>query len=142
MSAPVRDKPRSLLQTIGQWVRARSDQAGRDLMALSDREAEHISEDLGISTAELYRLARSDAKDADLVLARMAALDLDCTEVARREPGTMHDLQRLCTLCSRRKRCASDLARTPIDPRWKDYCPNVATLLALDAMPWESRREW
>jgi len=142
MSAPARDKPRSLPQTIGRWFKARSEQAGGDLMALSDREVEHIAEDLGLSTAELYRLARSDSKDADLLLQRMAALDLDCKEVAKLEPATMHDLQRLCTLCSRRKRCAGDLARTPLDPRWKNYCPNVATLLALDAMPWEARREW
>jgi len=111
-------------------------------MALADDDAECIAKDLGVSTAELYRLARSDSKGADLLLQRMAALDLDCKEVARLEPATMHDLQRLCTLCSRRKRCARDLARTPLDPMWKDYCPNVATLLALDAMPWAARREW
>jgi len=35
-----------------------------------------------------------------------------------------------------------DLARDATDPGWQDYCPNVTTLKALDAMPWLSRREW
>ena len=34
------------------------------------------------------------------------------------------------------------LRATPAKPEWKDYCPNVETLMALDAMPWTSRREW
>lgn len=140
MSAmPARDKLGSL-QTVWRWLRTRHDAC--DLAAAGDREVEQIARDIGVSSDELYSLARSDAKDADLLLQRMAALDLDCKEVARLEPATLHDLQRLCALCNRRKRCAHDLARAPLDPSWKDYCPNVATLLALDAMPWAARREW
>lgn len=143
MSAmPARDKPGSLLQAVWRWFRIWSDWTARDLMALSDREVERVAEDLSVSTAELYKLARSDSRSADLLLRVLGVLDLDCKEVARLMPETMHDLQRLCSLCNRRKRCAHDLARTPLDPRWRDYCPNAATLLALDAMPWASRNEW
>jgi hypothetical protein len=107
-----RDKLGSL-KTIWQWLRTRPDRTTRDL-----------------------------AECADLLKSRMMALDLDCQEVARLAPEALHDLQRVCTLCSRRRRCARDLAGTPLDPHWKDYCPNVATLLALDAMPWAARSEW
>jgi len=142
MSAPARDKPGSLLQPIGRWFRTRADRADLDLAALSDSEVKHIADDLSVSLAELYKLARSDRRSADLLKQRMAALDLDCEEVARLMPTAMRDLQRLCSLCSRRRRCAQDLARTPLDPRWKQYCPNVATLSAVDAMPWAARRDW
>jgi hypothetical protein len=27
-------------------------------------------------------------------------------------------------------------------PAWQDYCPNAQTLIALDVLPWTSRREW
>jgi len=142
MSAmPTRDKPGSL-QTIWQWLRTRPGRTPRDLAAIGDREVEQIARDIGLSSVELYSLARSDAEGADLLKSRMMALDLDCQEVARLVPEALHDLQRVCTLCSRRRRCARDLARTPLDPHWKDYCPNVATLLALDAMPWAARSEW
>ena len=78
MSAPVRDKPESLLQAIRRWFRTRSERAGLDLIALTDCEVAHIAEDLSVSTAELYKLARSDARSTDLLKERMAALDLDC----------------------------------------------------------------
>lgn len=142
MSASARHEAGSLLQAIERWLRARSDRPDIDFVALGDSEVKHIADDLSVSTAELYKLARSDSRSAELLKQRMSALDLDCEEVARLMPATLHDLQRLCTLCSRQKRCARDLAQTPLDPKWKDYCPNVATLTALDAMPWAARQEW
>jgi hypothetical protein len=138
---PARDKLGSL-QTIWRWLRTWPHSTACDLAAVGDREVEQIAKDISVSPAELYSLARSDANGADLLTSRMMALDLDCQEVARLVPETLHDLQRVCTLCNRRKRCARDLAHTPLDPSWKDYCPNVATLLALDAIPWTARSEW
>ena len=124
------------------WFTTWTDKAARDLAGLSDREVEHIATDLGLSSTDLYRLARCNSSGSELLARRMVALDLDCKEVARLMPETLHDLQRLCTLCTKRRRCAHDLGRDPSDPRWKDYCPNVSTLLALDAMPWAARKEW
>ena len=141
MSAMPAQKSGSL-QAIRRWLRTQPDTGACDLAAIGDREVEQIAKDLGVSPAELYSLARSDATAADLLTNRMAALDLDCQEVTRLVPETLHDLQRVCTLCSRQKQCARDLANAPLNPRWKDYCPNVATLLALDAMPWAARSEW
>ena len=142
MSAMPARKKFGSLQTIWRWLRARPETAARDLAVVGDREVEQIARDLGVSSAELYSLARSDAHGADLLRTRMTALDLDCQEVARLVPETLHDLQRVCSLCSQRKRCARDLARAISDPGWKDYCPNVSTLVALDAVPWAARSEW
>jgi len=143
MSAVSADtKTVSPLQAILRWVRERISAPGYELAACGDREVEQIARDIGVSPTELYQLARSDEAGTELLLERMAALDLDCKEVARLMPDTMHDLQRLCTLCTTRRRCTRDLARDANDPNWKDYCPNVATLLALDAMPWTARNEW
>jgi hypothetical protein len=139
-AAPVTDGKPSALHVLVQWFKNRT-YGGAELAACGDREVEQIAKDVGVSTAELYQLARSDA-GAEQLLQRMAALDLDCKEVARLMPETMRDLQRLCTLCATRRRCTHDLAQDPNDPNWKEYCPNVATLLALDAMPWAARSEW
>jgi hypothetical protein len=138
---PTEGKPGSL-HTIWRWLRSFPDTAARDLVVVGDREVEQIAKDVGVSSADLYSLARSDADSVDLLKTRMTALDLDCQEVARLVPETLHDLQRVCTLCSHRKRCARDLARATSDPIWKDYCPNISTLVALDAMPWAARSEW
>jgi Family of unknown function (DUF6455) len=82
------------------------------------------------------------SESADLLQDRMAALDLDRGEVARREPATFQDLQRVCTMCSCHRRCARDLERDPLNAAWEDYCPNVTTLKALGVQPWAVRREW
>ena len=79
---------------------------------------------------------------ANLLLERMAVLDLDPAEVAQVGPQTFRDLQRVCSLCESKRRCTRDLAHDATAPRWEDYCPNAQTLMALDVLPWASRREW
>jgi hypothetical protein len=45
----------------------------------------------------------------------------------------MRDLQRVCTVCGSKRRCAHELAKNPSDPAWQKYCPNATTLAALVA---------
>jgi len=101
-----------------------------------------MAKDTGVSPAELRRLVNLGEDSADLLVQRMAALDLDRGEVSATAPKTLQDLQRVCSFCKDHRRCALDLARDSADPAWKNYCPNVGTLLALDAMPWAARKEW
>lgn len=142
MSAMADRQRPGVLQAIVQWFKMHGDNDARDLAGLSDFEIDHIAADIGVTSTELYRLAQSDSRGAELLTRRMKALDLDCKEVARLMPETLHDLQRLCALCVNRRRCAHDLGLDPSDPRWKDYCPNASTLTDLDAMPWATRKEW
>jgi hypothetical protein len=103
---------------------------------------ERIANDVGVSASELCALAKRGPQSADLLLRRMEALDLEQNEVAQVERATFQDLQRACSLCDRKRRCACDLARKPFDPSWKDYCPNAQTLTVLSALPWAARQEW
>lgn len=114
----------------------------RDLQRGNEREFQRLAEDVGVSACALLRLAKSRPRDADLLLDRMAALDLDRGEVEASLPATLRDLQRVCSFCTHRGACARDLARRPAAGGWKAYCPNAGTLAALDAMPWAARREW
>ncbi len=135
---------RSPIQAISRWWRdwTRRGSASSELKCCGEDEVERMAKDMGVSAAELRRLASQGREAADLLPRRMAALDLDRNEVARTEPRTLQDLQRVCTLCESRRRCARDLARDSADPAWQDYCPNAATLMALNALPWAARREW
>jgi hypothetical protein len=40
-------------------------------------------------------------------------------------------MQRLCAQCEQHGRCQHDLVSDPKNPDWQSYCPNVATLRAL-----------
>ena len=102
---------------------------------------ERMAHDAGVSVNEFRELASHSSDSADLMLERMTALDLDPKEVVRVEPQVFRDMQRVCSMCKTQKRCIADLERDAQNPRWKEYCPNVQTLLALDALPWAARRE-
>ena len=138
---PVGGVRRSPLEVVSRWWRDWT-QTGSEFACGAEAEVERIARDLGVSAPELRSLARQGPKSADLLLRRMSELNLDPAEVARTEPATLHDLQRVCTMCQDHKRCSKDLARDPSGAQWQEYCPNVTTLKALDAMPWTARRDW
>src|SRR6516165_7066090 len=143
MSAlPVGQK--SLTKAISQWWRewTRRASARFELKCCGEEEVERMAKDVGLSASELRSVAKLGPASADLLLRRMAALDLDRKEVSRTEPRTFQDLQRVCSMCRSHRRCKRDLAHDAADPAWQDYCPNAATLMALNAMPWRSRAEW
>jgi hypothetical protein len=144
MSAPPSgQKSWSPTEAIFQWWRDWIRQGSAlELKCFGEEEVKLIAKDVGVSPSELRRLASLGPESADLLLSRMAALDLDRNEVSRIERGTFHDLQLACKMCESHRLCARDLARDSANPAWKDYCPNAATLVALNALPWAARREW
>jgi len=130
----------ALPQVLVKWWRSWTE--GDQFEDCTKWEVERMAKDVGVSPAELRGLANLGANSADLLLHRMAALDLDREEVSMTAPMTFQEMQRVCSFCQHHRHCARDLARQAADPAWREYCPNVATLLALDAMPWAVRREW
>lgn len=114
-----------------------------DLKCWAEQDLERMAKDLGISVSELHKFASLGPQSADLLLRRMAVLDLDKKEVSGIAPQTLRELQRTCTLCANKRLCARDLARDAgSNSAWENYCPNAATLMALNALPWSSRSEW
>jgi hypothetical protein len=144
LALPGGQKSWSPTKAVSQWWRdwTRRSSALSELKCWGEDEVERVAKDVGVSASELRRLASLGPGSADLLLRRMAALDLDRNEVSRTEPRTFQDLQRVCTMCNSHRRCKRDLARDSADPAWQDYCPNAATLMALNALPWRARAEW
>jgi hypothetical protein len=130
----------ALRQWWQNWRGANSRLTG--FICCGDGEVERMARDLGLPVSELRRIAEYGPEAADLLMRRMAALDLDKNEIAAAEPHTLQDLQRHCTLCESHRQCARDLRRDPGDSAWEDYCPNVAMLKLLDSLPWAARGEW
>jgi hypothetical protein len=143
MSAPPSaHKSWSAFDTLLQWCRgwARSGPES-ELQCFADAEVERIAKDVGVSASELRTLATFGPEAADLLLRRMTALDLDRNEITRIEPQTFQDMQRVCIMCEHHRQCARDFARDSTSGAWKEYCPNAATLIALNALPWAERHE-
>jgi uncharacterized protein DUF6455 len=120
---------------LAQWWQGwrASRRTTRELGCCAREDVERMAHDVGVDRAELCILAGKWPDSADLLARRMGALKLDPADSGQVEPAVVRDLQRVCSLCASKRKCAHDLARHPSDPAWRDYCPNVATLDALMA---------
>jgi len=132
----------SPLGAILRWIQDPNRNDLSHLQLCGEREIERIARDSGLSVSEFRALQTLGPNTPDLLERRMAALDLNPVEVSAIAPHTFRDLQRVCSLCQSHGRCLRDLGRNPADDSWKDYCPNLGTLAALDTLPWSSRSEW
>ncbi len=90
-----------------------------------------MAQDVGISASDLRALATHCTGAADLLDRRLEALGVNGEELAHTAPSELRDMQRLCTMCESKGRCARDLAADPSDPVWRQYCPNHETLMEL-----------
>src|SRR5712691_11433588 len=133
-----RNNRSSLAVTFGRWwrrwTRARSDLF--ELESCDPNEVERIAHDLGMRVSELRVVVSHGRDGADLLRRRMAGLDLDPDELARSEPATLRDLQKICAMCRSRGRCARDFTREsdPAWQNWRDYCPNATTIDMLSTL--------
>jgi hypothetical protein len=134
---------RSIFADIGRWWRGwlGNRQALAELQSCSRDELRQIASDFGTTADELRALAAKWPDSANLLGRRMAALEIDPDEIARRYPAVANDLKRLCSLCQSKGECEHDLDRDPGDPRWREYCPNASTLTALRKEPLAQSRQ-
>ena len=140
---PVGQKSWSVTKAVSQWWRGwtRRAAARLELTCCGEEEVERLARDVGVSASELRRLANLGPDSADLLLRRMAALDLDRNEVSRPSLERSRTFSAFAR-CARAVAGVRELARNAADPAWEDYCPNAATLMALNALPWRARSEW
>jgi len=127
---------RAVLRALSDWIAGPSASG----VCCGELEIEQIARDLHMSPAELRAVTGRGSDAANLLLKRMAALDLDPVEVAHAAPESFRDLQRVCSLCGSKRRCERDLAQDLAAPQRQSYCPNAQALMALDALSQESRR--
>ena len=122
-----------VIAPIAEWWRRRAEsrKSLSDLDAFGPGEMARMARDVGVSAADLRTLAAHCSDAADLLERRLETLGLSAEEIARAAPAELRDMERLCTLCGSKHRCAHDLATDPDDPAWRQYCPNTQTLGAL-----------
>jgi hypothetical protein len=133
-----RTKPQSqteiLLSALGTWWRnwMKSRATIAEIEGLGDAEMSRVAQDVNLGVPELRTLAGRWPDAADLLSQRLAALELDTASVVTATPGVLRDMQRVCSGCSEKGHCGHDIDRDPSSPEWRQYCPNVETLEALE----------
>jgi hypothetical protein len=123
------------LGRIQQWwsASARWDALVRELDNAGEDGA-RILQELRLNGGDLQRLIAASPNDALLLGRMMKALGLDVAEVARELPAIMRDLERACAACGSKSRCRQDLDSGVAPAAWAEYCPNKATLSAVQAV--------
>jgi hypothetical protein len=85
--------------------------------------------------SKLFESAPPD--DMNLIHRRMTMLRLDVDAWLDSEPAMLAGMQKSCSVCASRGRCAYDLMLQLDEPTWRDwrdYCPNAARLRTLVAL--------
>jgi hypothetical protein len=118
---------------IADWWRkhAAARDSAHSLEGLGADELARVAQDVGIPASDLRRLAQHCSDAADLLEYRIASLGLRANEIALDAPAQLRDMERLCTMCEHKGRCARDLAADSSDPIWRRYCPNEPALSEL-----------
>lgn len=116
---------KSFFSNVGRFF-ARSDLDGVDAY-----EMEAIARDIGVTSADLYRLERQSAFNPLLLPQRMSQEGIDASVVQAEWPPVWKDLQRVCALCENKSVCAHDLQHAPDAGDWRRYCGNEGTFSTL-----------
>ncbi len=96
-------------------------------------DVELLAIDVNLSPGDLRAVTAKWPDGNDLLRRRMTTLQLDPEQFSSAELGALRDLQRVCTLCGSKTPCQHDLARDTSSADWRNYCPNVDTLDALQS---------
>lgn len=102
-----------------------------EMICMSPQEIDCMARDLRVSTPELLSLAEESADSAALLDRRLAQSGLSKDVLAARRGDVLRDLERVCTLCGAKQRCAADLDCCDHVEQQPEYCPNELTLQAL-----------
>lgn len=119
-----------VLHAVADWVNRHRASAGRndDLGSCDATEVRRMAGDLNLSEAELRAMAGKGRDAAKQLTQLLVALKVDPAALANAEPAVMHDLQRVCSGCSSKKRCAHDLEDGTMVEHFPEFCPNAYTL--------------
>ena len=115
------------------WVNHRREL--NEMRRLDPIEFDRIARDTQLSPVELNELVNRGPHAADELQGLLAALGIDAEQLARIEPVAMHDMQRVCALCSHKRECNHDVLSGSSAERYRAYCLNAATLAGLSRHP-------
>jgi hypothetical protein len=134
-SADIKNWPflQHIVLPIADWWRRHAEAQGNaaGLEGLGHEELARVALDVGVSATDLRALAQHCSDAAELLDRRIVALDMNPNGLARDAGAQLRDMERLCTMCESKGRCAHDLVADPDDEIWRKYCPNQEALTDL-----------
>jgi hypothetical protein len=118
-----------LTHTFSEWLNHQREI--NEMRQLSAAEFDRVASDLQLSPADLNELVNQGPHAADELPKLLAALGIDADALARIEPVVLHDMERVCALCSHKRECDHDLAAGTSAEHYQEYCLNAPTIADL-----------
>ncbi len=115
-----------LTHTFSDWLNHRREI--NEMRQLSAVEFDRVAADLQLSPADLNQLVNQGPHAADELPKLLAALGVKAEDLARIEPVVLHDMERVCAMCSHKRECDHDLAAGTSAENYKQYCLNAPTI--------------
>jgi hypothetical protein len=115
-----------VVDIFGEWLKHR-----RELREMREMDAANlgqIASELRMTSADLEALVRHGPHAADELPKMLTALGIDQDRLARTEPLVLRDMERVCALCSHKRRCDRDLAAGTAAAHYEEYCANAPTI--------------
>ena len=119
-----------LTHTFSDWLNHRREL--NEMRQLDSTEFDRIAHDLQVSPADLNELVDRGPHAADELPRLLAALGIDAEDLARVEPVALHDMERVCALCTHKPECDDDLAAGTSAEHYQEYCFNASTIAGLN----------
>ena len=115
---------------IARWI-TKCRQAHDAFTALQNCERDEVARmarELNVSPGELSSLACKGPESAGLLGKMLLALGIDPESRPLQDLLLRRDLERLCTACAHKRRCARELAVGTAAEHYDEFCPNAYTL--------------
>ena len=91
-------------------------------------ELEPIARELNVTPADLEMLVRQGSQGANELSYTLTALGIDEAALWRAEPALLRDMERVCSLCTHKRRCHQELAAGTAATNYVEYCENSDTV--------------
>lgn len=129
------DLLQSTFKAFNSWLaRQRSKRALRNEFAeVGSDEVAAIARDVGIAPSQFRTIVRAGPGAEDLLNRMLDALGLDPTVLRTMDVCTARDLQSVCSACASKRQCRRSIAAGTAAAKFREFCPNSATLGALTA---------
>lgn len=125
------------MSKVGDWWQTKREKY-RDiaaLQAMSARDIEELSGEMGLSRASLEALVRAGPHAAGEMQAMMTALDLDPAAAQAAYPAMLRDMKVTCATCGDKPSCRHLLADGTAAALYPTFCPNAVELQEIAKRP-------
>jgi len=117
-----------VIDLFGEWLKQRRELNELIDFAADPAELGRVARELNVTPADLKMLVERGSHSANELPYTLTALRINETALRRAEPALLRDMERICSLCTHKRRCHQELAAGTAAKNYVEYCENSDTM--------------